>query len=75
MANRFSAAAAGAWDPPTAYVYPAAYDQITVLKGPQTVLYGPGNSAGTVLFERSAKTRTGGCESRGFADGGKLRPQ
>ncbi len=42
-------------DPPTAYVFPAAYDKITVLKGPQTVLYGPGNSAGTVLFERGIK--------------------
>lgn len=40
-------------DPPTAYVFPAAYDLITVLKGPQTVIHGPGNSAGTVLFERS----------------------
>jgi iron complex outermembrane receptor protein len=38
-------------DPPTAYVFPSAYDRITVLKGPQTVLYGPGNSAGVVLFE------------------------
>ena len=42
-------------DPPTAYVFPAAYDRITVLKGPQTVLYGPGNSAGVVLFERDTK--------------------
>jgi iron complex outermembrane receptor protein len=33
-------------DPPTAYVFPAAYDRITVIKGPQTVLHGPGNSAG-----------------------------
>ena len=47
-------------DPPTAYVYPAAYDKITVIKGPQTVLYGPGNSAGTVLFERSTERRTPG---------------
>jgi iron complex outermembrane recepter protein len=39
-------------DPPTAYAYPEAYDRITVLKGPQTVLHGPGNSAGVVLFER-----------------------
>ncbi len=39
-------------DPPTAYIFPAAFDQVTVLKGPQTVLYGPGNSAGVVLFER-----------------------
>ncbi|HJW26785.1 MAG TPA: TonB-dependent copper receptor [Rhodocyclaceae bacterium] len=42
-------------DPPTAYVYPETYDRVTLLKGPQTVLYGPGNSAGTVLFERSNK--------------------
>jgi len=46
-------------DPPTAYVFPEAYDRITVLKGPQTVKYGPGNSAGVVLFERQPKTRTG----------------
>jgi iron complex outermembrane recepter protein len=42
----------GRMDPPTAYVYPAAYKRITVVKGPETVLYGPNNSAGTVLFER-----------------------
>lgn len=42
----------GRMDPPTAYVFPSSYDRITLLKGPQTVLYGPGNSAGTVLFER-----------------------
>jgi iron complex outermembrane receptor protein len=39
-------------DPPTAYVFPAAYDRITVVKGPQSVLHGPGNSAGVVRFER-----------------------
>lgn len=47
----------GRMDPPTAYVFPAAYDRITVLKGPQTVLYGPGASAGTVLFERNTSRR------------------
>lgn len=41
-------------DPPTAYVFPEAYDKVTVLKGPQSVKYGPGNSAGVVLFERKA---------------------
>lgn len=41
-------------DPPTAYVFPEAYDEVTVLKGPQTVKYGPGNSAGVVMFERAA---------------------
>ncbi len=40
-------------DPPTAYVFPSSYDRITVLKGPQSVLHGPGNSAGVVLFERT----------------------
>lgn len=42
-------------DPPTAYVFPAAYDRVTILKGPQTVLYGPGSSAGVVRFERDDK--------------------
>lgn len=39
-------------DPPTAYAYPESFDKVTVLKGPQSVLYGGGNVAGTVLFER-----------------------
>jgi iron complex outermembrane receptor protein len=42
-------------DPPTAYVFPESYDRITVLKGPQTVLYGGGNLAGTALFERDVR--------------------
>ena len=42
----------GRMDPPTAYVFPEAFDRITVLKGPQSVLHGAGNSAGVVLFER-----------------------
>jgi iron complex outermembrane receptor protein len=45
----------GRMDPPTAYVYPAAYQNITVLKGPQTVIHGPNASAGTILFERDRK--------------------
>ncbi|WP_221800336.1 TonB-dependent copper receptor [Oceanobacter mangrovi] len=43
-------------DPPTAYVFPEAYDQVTVLKGPQSVKYGPGTSAGVVHFERKDPT-------------------
>lgn len=46
-------------DPPTAYAFPEAYDRITVLKGPQTVLHGPGNSAGVVLFERDDDVERG----------------
>jgi iron complex outermembrane receptor protein len=42
-------------DPPTAYVFPSAHDRVTVLKGPQTVRYGTGHSAGVVLFERTAR--------------------
>lgn len=39
-------------DPATAYVAPALFDRVTIIKGPQTVLYGPVGSAGTVLFAR-----------------------
>lgn len=39
-------------DPPTAYIFPEAFDSIQVIKGPQSVKHGPGNSAGVVLFER-----------------------
>lgn len=38
-------------DPPTAYVYPTAYDRIVVRKGPQSVIYGSGYLAGTAHFE------------------------
>ena len=48
----------GRMDPPTAYVFPGSYDRITVLKGPQSVAWGPGSSAGTVLFERDFKPYT-----------------
>lgn len=39
-------------DPATAYIAPALFDRVTIIKGPQSVRHGPGNSAGTVLFER-----------------------
>jgi len=48
----------GRMDPPTAYIFPGSYDSITVLKGPQSVVWGPGSSAGTVLFERHFKPYT-----------------
>src|SRR5690554_181892 len=34
------------------YISPETYDALVVTKGPQTVLWGPGASAGTVRFER-----------------------
>ncbi|MDF2178879.1 TonB-dependent copper receptor [Aliiglaciecola sp. CAU 1673] len=39
-------------DPPTAYLSPQSFDQIRVIKGPQSVLYLPANA--TVLFERES---------------------
>ena len=41
-------------DPPTSYITPQTYNTLTVIKGPQTVIYGPGNSAATILFERDS---------------------
>ncbi|WP_376696465.1 TonB-dependent copper receptor [Wenzhouxiangella sp. EGI_FJ10305] len=38
-------------DPPTAYVYPEAFDRIEVIKGPQSVRYGA-SAAGVVRFDR-----------------------
>jgi len=42
----------GRMDAPTSYLSPETYDKLTVIKGPQTVLWGPGASAGTILFDR-----------------------
>ncbi|CAK0761590.1 iron complex outermembrane recepter protein [Gammaproteobacteria bacterium] len=60
-------------DPPTAYVFPESYDRITVIKGPQSVLHGPGNSAGTVLFERNLKRfEKSGWKFNGSLTGGSF---
>jgi iron complex outermembrane receptor protein len=55
-------------DPPTAYIYPETFDSVKVVKGPQTVLYGGGNIAGTVLFDRETQ-RFEESGSRFFASG------
>ena len=39
-------------DAPSSYIAPQNFDQLTVIKGPQTVAWGPGNSAGTIRFDR-----------------------
>lgn len=44
-------------DPPTAYIFPAAYDRITIVKGPESVRYGPVSPAGVVRFERDFARR------------------
>ncbi|MFZ5842664.1 MAG: TonB-dependent copper receptor [Pseudomonadota bacterium] len=45
-------------DAPTAYIFPELYDRLSVIKGPQTVLSGPGVSAGAVRFERDTSAFT-----------------
>ncbi len=41
-------------DAPSSYISPANFDELTIIKGPQTVLWGPGASAGTIRFDRKA---------------------
>ncbi|MEB3766636.1 TonB-dependent copper receptor [Acinetobacter sp. MD2] len=41
----------GRMDAPTSYINPESYDQITVIKGPETVQYATTGSAATVLFK------------------------
>lgn len=39
-------------DSPLSYIYPDAYEQVTLIKGPQSVSHGAGMSAGVVEFKR-----------------------
>lgn len=39
-------------DAPSSYISPESFDLLTLIKGPETVLWGLGNSAGTIRFER-----------------------
>ena len=39
-------------DAPSSYISPESFDLLTLIKGPETVLWGPGNSAGTIRFDR-----------------------
>lgn len=58
-------------DPPTAYVFPDTFDRVRIIKGPQTVAYGPGVSAGAVLFEQAADADAGFSEQPHFS--GRIR--
>lgn len=40
-------------DPPTSFATPNAFDEVTVIKGVQSLRFGPGGTAGTVLFQRN----------------------
>ncbi|VXC47400.1 Iron complex outermembrane recepter protein [Pseudomonas sp. 8BK] len=42
----------GRMDAPSSYISPETFDLLTVNKGPQTVIWGPGASAGVVRFDR-----------------------
>src|SRR5690554_3289618 len=60
-------------DPPTAYVFPETFDSIRVIKGPQSVQYGPGNSAGVVLFEKDdSRPETSGWKMHSSVLGGSF---
>ncbi|WP_075187070.1 TonB-dependent receptor domain-containing protein [Teredinibacter haidensis] len=41
----------GRMDPPTAYTAMDNFDQLTIIKGNRSVIYGAGGSGGTLLFE------------------------
>lgn len=45
----------GRMDPPTAYLFPDAYDKLVVIKGPQSVKYGGALISGAVSFERKTQ--------------------
>jgi iron complex outermembrane receptor protein len=39
-------------DPPSSFASPQAFDEVTVIKGVQSMRFGPGGTAGTVLYQR-----------------------
>ncbi|MCA0395559.1 MAG: TonB-dependent copper receptor [Proteobacteria bacterium] len=60
-------------DNPLSYVSPETFDRLIVVKGPQTVLWGPGASAGTVRFERDVERFDApGVRARGSLLGGSF---
>ncbi|KRG41561.1 TonB-dependent receptor [Stenotrophomonas pictorum JCM 9942] len=60
-------------DNPMSYVSPETYDRLVVIKGPQTVRWGPGASAGTVRFERrTPRFDTPGIDLTGSLLGGSF---
>ena len=63
----------GRMDNPLSYVSPETYDSLTVVKGPQTVLWGPGASAGTVRFQRETpRFDEAGMRAQGSLLGGNF---
>jgi len=40
-------------DPPSSFASPNSFDEVTVIKGVQTMRFGPGGTAGTVIYQRN----------------------
>jgi len=57
-------------DPPTAYANPGSYEEVTVIKGVQTLEYGGGGSGGTILFERKTQRFAADEGMRGSLEAG-----
>lgn len=57
-------------DPPTAYAATGNYEEVTVIRGAQTLEYGGGGSGGTILFERVTERFDGEESARGELDAG-----
>jgi iron complex outermembrane receptor protein len=63
----------GRMDAPSAYIAPENFDAVTVVKGPETVIWGPGASAGTVRFDRDTQRFTApGLRFDGSVGGGSF---
>ncbi|MDR2604270.1 MAG: TonB-dependent copper receptor [Desulfovibrio sp.] len=58
-------------DAPSSYISPESFDRVTIIKGPQTVLWGGGASAATIRFERMPEkfTEPGARFRAGFSAG------
>lgn len=57
-------------DPPTSYAHTGNYEEITVIRGAQTLEYGGGGSGGTILFERVTERFDGAERMRGQGEAG-----
>jgi len=57
-------------DPPTVYADLDGTDEVTVIKGSQTLIYGGGGSGGTILFERNTPRFADGERPRVVLKGG-----
>ncbi len=57
-------------DPPTSYASFGGYDQVTVIKGMQTLEHGPGGPGGTVLLSRTTDPFGPDESFRGRIEGG-----